>query len=230
MRVRSIARYVVVMVFALGLFAVQGGVVRAELLKVDFDCQTSGVTEAGFDAFQRTYQVYTDVTAKIKGYDVRLVIPTGNAGCFYRDVPATTPFSNLYRDFAYSNTPTVPVSVYVSGLGKSTEYDVRVYSFDYDGGGNVTATMSPIAGTTGSAISIAYNGSTLPTTADQYSAVARWKTDSNGMLAFSSQNAGRINGFTISEVPTTPSPEPSAFILVVTGLIGLACYAWRRAK
>jgi hypothetical protein len=34
----------------------------------------------------------------------------------------------------------------------------------------------------------------------------------------------------LSEVPAAPAPEPSAIVLVATGLIGLLAYAWRKRK
>ena len=50
--------------------------------------------------------------------------------------------------------------------------------------------------------------------------------DNNGDIVGYMSNAGVTKGFVIS----TPVPEPSALLLIATGLVGLLAYAWRKQK
>lgn len=86
-----------------------------------------------------------------------------------------------------------------------------ILSIDHDGNGDLD----------GSDISLTGTGGLVTVTASATGGI-------HGQLWTTGDNIeGDWSGF---QVQTTATPEPSSMALIVTGLIGLLCYAWRRCK
>ena len=89
------------------------------------------------------------------------------------------------------------------------------------GGFNVV-TLSQAPG--GGDVSITINGSS-------YGSIAPFQDGQHGSIEFGSNNDGGVGTvWDYVNVGPAPTPEPSAIILLVTALLGLLCYAWRKRK
>ena len=96
------------------------------------------------------------------------------------------------------------------------------WTWDWDGtNGTFDATLAD-----------ATNVSTTMPRAAMEHVVLNYSTDVAQSLTITVGNAGTNGnaGFYALAVSAAPVPEPGTCVLIATGLIGLACYAWRKRK
>jgi hypothetical protein len=179
---------------------------------VNVDIQGSSDTQAGFPPMTATPTTFTtpagNVTVALTGdgfYD-RGVGSPANSGAFT--------YGALYHDFFYTNGSIVTADI--SGLTAGQQYDIRIYSYDYNNGtGLKTVTFTPISGTTGLAGVTTYTPGVTPLTNQESSALMTWTANGTGHLVFTISDDSafsRINGFELTAVP-----EPSAAAALVLG-------------
>jgi hypothetical protein len=144
----------------------------------------------------------------------------------------------LLGDFFYASGPTTPTTttLTLSGLAQGTAYSTRIYyrpdvwsvgdrqntvTFNGDG---IDASMSVSEGDISHATVI--NGVTYyPSHYVQYDFVA-----SSTTVTVTTLGASGNNWHMYAASNQVVAPEPSTIVLLVSGLVGLLCYAWRKRK
>lgn len=157
---------------------------------------------------------------------VTVTLSTGSANTN----TASTGFApNLFRDGPFAPTSGSGRTFTLSGLSTSETYDLYLYGSQADAyaGYGVDFTINGVTkSTTGAGGQGQFvNGVNYVKYAGLTTGTGTISGSWNGFASMGYE--GMFNGFTLSfgEVP-----EPSAVVLLITGLIGLLCYAWRKRK
>ncbi len=132
----------------------------------------------------------------------------------------TTPtdYFNVYRDFV-SNVDFFSLT----NLTPSTDYEIRVFSYDSLLVGTFTSNFTVTTGT-GSGGSVSFTG-TPPTTDLQYSLLMPVTSDASGIITLTmSGSAPRLNGLQLVAIP-----EPQVWAMLTIG-IGAALMIYRRRR
>lgn len=143
-------------------------------------------------------------------------VPTGAFLDRDRTLPSTTPTLNqLYDDFVFapfSGTGNVGAGGGINleiksggALQPNKLYSVSVYAFDTSTTGGRTANWLDGNSLDGFAVAATFNGSTAPTTDEQYKFTANYRTDASGNLLLKARETGGaghavfLNGFEVNE-------------------------------
>lgn len=192
----------------------------ATLLSIDFGTSAVGNTvQSGFVS-----QTADNITHSTIAGDINVSF-TGESGFFSRGETASTETS-LHDDFVFRNGgATFTMVLSGAGIAASTNYELTLWAWD----GNSAADQTFIGvndGVNGTFGSAAINFTNTPKPADltSYSVTETFTSDSLGVItiditdtAWTSGDAGRLNGLVIAAVP-----EPSAFGL----LSGAFAFTW----
>jgi len=213
------------------------GTARATLINVDFgtdnDTQKygnadstaytgAGLVGAAGDFWNSTSALSGTMTLKDAGNNDSGVTMTYSGGYMYCCGTALndTSYKNLMNDYLIS--PTVTLTGVAAG-----KYDLYLYS-----SANATDRIAKFTATTSNgsaAVTIGPNTDYVATFKENVTyGVLQVQVGSNGQLNLTSESLGGeidLNGFQLKSVP-----EPTAMVLVFSGVIGLLAYAWRKRK
>jgi len=183
------------------------------------------------------------------GVGVKVEAQNGfNTGTLSGTGPTIAP--NLMQDYIVvdngadesSSTANPAAKLTISGLISGNTYDLYLYALDgftngvngngrsdtnFSFGGSVIRAYTPLA------TSSAFVQATSANPLGNYCVFSGLTADSLGQIAgdMYTWNAyqGALDGLQIVGTFAT-TPEPGTLVLLVSGLIGLACYAWRKRK
>jgi hypothetical protein len=127
-----------------------------------------------------------------------------------------------YQCVSFQNHGDGWISQNVSGFVDGTA-TVSFYGSGYDGSAvvNVTLDGSPVL----------FNGNSTVTLGSTPGTLTKFSTDIAVTAGSHILKLDAPNGMgNIDRVSVTQTPEPATLVLLVSGLIGLVCYAWRKRK
>ena len=213
------------------------GATCAAPILIDFQ-PTGGTVQSGFVAITSNAATnISGVTFQTTGLFFDRNPGFANAGAFT--------YEDLLDDFAYTNATagspsTAPtITLTMTGLAASTDYDLRIWSGDqFACAGtvwdcNVTTTFTTVVGS-GAVSSVLFDSSTNPATNNQYSGFGTVMSDGAGAITLNivgsapfGQAYTRLNGLSLEQSSVVPLPATLA--LFGLGLAGLGYQQQRKA-
>lgn len=219
----------------------------ASLLSVDFGRNignnpgTPSPVQAGFNGMAGNFPLGPDapppsLSATFGIYTVTVsgnpYLGTDYSRVGFEDTPAAASgidasIRALYQDAMINNLDLnngAGLNLSIKGVTPNTQYSVKLWSYNAENTIYATPTsFGPLTGsnTTGTSGSVTQFATPLPTTLDDFSTtiLVTSTTDTLDIHAASTDNYGgtRMNGFELSSVP-----EPTALVIAVFGVFGMA--------